>query len=135
MKRKFTLQKGSVLRHFYSLTDFRQKKKIKHKLIDIITIIICAIASRAKTYSEIALYSQCKADWLKSILELPYGILSNDTFERVMRWLNPEEFRKCFLSWVRGVAKLTKGEIVAIDGKALRDAKDGEKSAIYMVSA
>ncbi len=52
-----------------------------------------------------------------------------------MRWLNPDEFQKCFLNWVRGVAKLTKGEVVAIDGKALRGSKDREKSAIYMVSA
>lgn len=129
------MKKGSVLRHFHTLTDFRQEKKIQHKLVDIITIIICAVASGAETYSEIALYSQCKADWLKSILELPNGIPSHDTFERVMRWLNPEEFRKCFLNWVRGVAKITKGEIVAIDGKALRGSRDGEKSAIYMVSA
>lgn len=49
---------------FHSLTDFRQKKKVKHKLIDIITIIICVLASGAETYPEIALYSQCKADWL-----------------------------------------------------------------------
>lgn len=129
------MKKGSVLRHFYTLADFRQEKKIKHNLIDIVTIIICAVASGAEAYSEIALYSQCKADWLKSILELPNGIPSHDTFERVMRWINPEEFRKCFLNWVRGVAKITKGEIVAIDGKALRGSRDGEKSAIYMVSA
>lgn len=133
--KKLLLRKGSVLRHFYALTDFRQEKKIRHKLIDIITIIICAVASGAENYSEIALYSQCKEDWLKSILELPNGIPSHDTFERVMRRLDPEEFRKCFLNWVRGVAKLTKGEIVAIDGKALRGSKDGEKGAIYMVSA
>jgi len=135
MRKKLILQKGSVLRHFYHLKDFRQEIKVKHKLIDIITIIICAVASGAEAYSEIALYSQCKAEWLKSILELPYGIPSHDTFERVMRLLNPEEFRKCFLNWVRGVAKLTNGEIVAIDGKALRGSRDGEKGAIYMVSA
>lgn len=129
------MQRGSVLRHFYKLTDLRQEAKVKHKLIDIITIIVCAVTSGAKTYSEIALYSQCKADWLKTILELPYGIPSHDTFERVMRWLNPDEFRKCFLNWVCGVAKLTKGEVVAIDGKALRGSRGGEKSAIYMVGA
>lgn len=133
--KKYTLQKGSVLRHFYALKDFRQKKKVKHKLIDIIVIIVCAVASGAETFSDIALYAECKAEWLKSILELPNGIPSHDTIERIMRWLDPEEFRKCFLNWVRGVAKLTNGEIVAIDGKALRGSKDGEKGPIYIVSA
>jgi predicted transposase YbfD/YdcC len=135
MKREFKLQEGSIIRHFYSLNDFRQEKKIKYKLIDVITIIICAVASGAETYSEIAMYAKCKEDWLKSILELPYGIPSHDTIERIMRWLDPDEFRTCFLKWVRGVAKLTNGEVVAIDGKALRGTRDGEKGAIYMVSA
>lgn len=135
MKKKFYLQKGSVLRHFYTLADFRQEKKIKHKLIDIIVIIVCAVASGAETFQDIGLYALCMEEWLKSILELPNGVPSHDTIERIMRRLDPDEFRKCFLNWVRGVAKLTDGEVVAIDGKALRGSKDGEKGAIYMVSA
>lgn len=133
--KKYILHKGSVLRHFYTLKDFRQEKKVKHKLIDIIVIIVCAVASGAETFSDIALYAECKAEWLKSILELQNGIPSHDTIERIMRWMDPVEFRKCFLNWVRGVAKLTNGEVVAIDGKALRGSKDGEKGPIYMVSA
>jgi predicted transposase YbfD/YdcC len=135
MRKKLILQKGSVLRHFYTLKDFRQEKKIKHKLIDIIVIIICAVASGAETFADIALYAMCMEEWLKSILELPNGIPSHDTIERIMQWLDPDEFRKCFLNWVRGVAKITNGEVVAIDGKALRGSKDGEKAPIYMVSA
>lgn len=135
MRREYTLQKGSVLRHFYALKDFRQEKKVKHKLIDVITIIVCAVASGAQSFSDIALYAICMEEWLKTILELPNGIPSHDTIERIMRWMDPAEFRKCFLHWVRGVAKITNGEIVAIDGKALRGSKDGEKGPIYMVSA
>lgn len=135
MRKEYKLQKGSVLRHFHTLKDFRQEKKVKHKLIDIVTIIVCAVASGAETFSDIALYADCMEEWLKSILELPNGVPSHDTIERIMRWLDPAEFRKCFLSWVRGVAKLTNGEVVAIDGKALRGSKDGEKGPVYMVSA
>jgi len=49
--------------------------------------------------------------------------------------MDPKEFKKSFLRWVRSVARLTNGEIVPIDGKALRGSKDGENKAIYMVSA
>jgi hypothetical protein len=58
--------------------------------------------------------------WLKSFLKLPGGIPSHDTFNRVISALDPAEFEKGFAAWVGSIAKLTAGEVVAIDGKALR---------------
>ena len=46
-------------------------------------------------------------------------------------------FRACFLNWMQAVAEVTQGEVVAIDGKALRRSfeKGTAKRAIHMVSA
>jgi hypothetical protein len=51
--------------------------------------------------------------------------------------LDPVEFQACFLQWMQAVAEVTVGEVVAIDGKALRRsfAKGTDKRAIHMVSA
>jgi predicted transposase YbfD/YdcC len=51
--------------------------------------------------------------------------------------LEPEEFSRCFLSWVKTVNQVTNGEIIAIDGKQLRRSHDKKlgKKAIHMVSA
>jgi predicted transposase YbfD/YdcC len=70
-------------------------------------------------------------------LELPEGIPSHDTFNRVLRVLDPVQFQACFLRWRQAVAEVPAGEIVAIDGKALRRsfAKGTGKRAIHMVSA
>src|SRR4029453_8270690 len=45
--------------------------------------------------------------------------------------------QRCFLNWMQAVAEVTHGEVVAIDGKALRRsfAKSRSKRAIHMVSA
>jgi len=126
---------SKLLDYFKEMEDYRQTWKIKHKLIDIIVIIICAVVSGAENIAEIGLYATCKEGWLRTILELPHGIPSTDTFERFMRHMDPKEFKKSFLHWVRNVARVTKGEIIPIDGKALRGSKDGENKAIYMVSA
>ena len=42
-----------------------------------------------------------------------------------------------FIEWIQSVAKITKGEIVAIDGKTLRGSYDSgsNKSAMHMISA
>lgn len=47
------------------------------------------------------------------------------------------EFQACFLQWMQAVAEVTAGEVIAIDGKALRRsfAKGTGKRAIHMVSA
>lgn len=124
-----------MLGYFTEMQDYRQSWKIRHLLKDIIVIIICATVSGAENISDIGLWAKCKEEWLKTILTLPHGIPSVDTLERFMRYMNPKEFKRSFLHWVRNVASVTKGEIVPIDGKALRGSKDCGNKAIYMVSA
>jgi len=124
-----------MLDYFKDMEDYRQAWKVKHQLVEIIVIIICAVVSGAENIAEIALYAQCKEAWLRTILVLEYGLPSQDTLERFMRHMNPKEFKRSFLHWVRSVAKVTNGEIVPIDGKALRGSRDGDNKAIFMVSA
>ncbi len=50
----------------------------------------------AATWSDIKLFGQCKYDWFKSFLELPNGIPSHDTFNRVFTRLDPKQLEKCF---------------------------------------
>jgi hypothetical protein len=47
-------------------------------------------------------------------LELPNGIPSHDTFNRMFSSIKPEQFEKCFNEWTQKICKLTKGEVVAI---------------------
>jgi hypothetical protein len=80
--------------------------------------------------------ADAKREWLRSFLQLPGGIPSHDTFNRVFSLLDPAELENSFLSWVRSTAQLTAGEVVAIDGKSLRGSGAGDKKAIvHMVSA
>ena len=124
-----------MLGYFTEMEDYREAHKVKHPLADIIVIIICAVVSGAENIAEIGLYAECKEAWLRTILRLPNGIPSVDTFERFMRYMSAKEFKRSFLHWIRNVARVTNGEIVPIDGKATRGSKDGKNKAIYMVSA
>ena len=61
---------------------------------------------------------------------------SHDTFGDVFSRLDPEQFQECFMVWTQAVAQLLPGEVVAIDGKAVRRSHDGNscKQAIHLVS-
>ncbi len=58
------------------------------------------------------------------ILDLPHGIPSYDTFGRIFEKIIPNEFQNSFMHWIESVAELTKGQVVAIDGKTLRRSHD-----------
>jgi predicted transposase YbfD/YdcC len=129
--------KITIADHFAQMEDPRVERTKQHKLIDIITIAICAVICGADTWVDIETYGRAKYEWLKQFLELQNGIPSHDTFSRVFARLNPEQFQKCFLNWIKSISNITSGEVVAIDGKTLRHSYDsgGDKRAIHMVSA
>lgn len=129
--------KVKLAQHFDEIEDPRIERTKRHKLIDILTIAILAVICGADSWVGMENFGQAKQSWLNRILELPNGIPSHDTFARLFARLNPEQFQSCFLNWVKSLVSLSDGEVVAIDGKTLRqsyDSADG-KAAIHMVSA
>jgi len=126
----------SPLKYFAELRDPRVERTREHLLEEILLISIAAILSGANGWNEIEDYGHSKIEWFKSFLTLPGGIPSRDTFNRVFSALDPEELEKGFAAWVSSIAKLTAGEVVAIDGKALRGTREpGKKAMVPMVSA
>jgi predicted transposase YbfD/YdcC len=127
----------SIKDHFTALCDPRILLKTRHKLADIVIITLCAVIAGADEWVEIAAFGKEKEQWFRTFLELPKGVPSHDTFGRVFSLINPEEFAKCFVSWIRSAFPLAGSDVVAIDGKTARRSHDriNGKSAIHMVSA
>jgi predicted transposase YbfD/YdcC len=118
------------------MPDPRIERCKAHSLEDIIFITIAAVICGAETWNEIEAYGESKEDWLREHLVLANGIPSHDTFNRFFSLLDAAVFEEAFLSWIRAVSSLTKGEVVSIDGKTVRGSRDtGGKHAIHMVSA
>jgi predicted transposase YbfD/YdcC len=122
---------------FRDLPDPRGARNQLHKLFDIFAIAICAIISGANDWVKVEVFGRSKEEWLRTFLELPNGIPSHDTFDRVFRYVDPNEFEKRFVKWTELVADLLPGQVVAIDGKTLRGSHDNANglAAIHCVSA
>src|SRR3954454_16383649 len=126
----------SLMEHFESLTDPRMERRKLHQLHDIIFITIAAVLCGCDEWNDIEEFGQIRYDWLKTILELPNGIPSHDTFNRVFALLDPHQVQQCFTSWVQSVAQLTQGTIISIDGKRMCNSGEwGSKAIVHMVSA
>ena len=128
----------SVSRHFAGLTDPRVERTKEHRLVDIVTIALCAALRGAGDWVAVETFGRAKEAWLRQFLALPGGIPSHDTFGRVFARLDPDEFRACFLAWVRAVSGPDPADgIIAVDGKTARrsHARGRGKAALHLVSA
>ena len=127
----------SFLEHFANLNDQRIEISKEHLLKYIIAIAILAIISGADGWVAIEAYGHAKYEWLKSFLELANGIPSDDTFSRVFFWIEPEQFQDFFLSWVNSIVKELELEVIAIDGKTMKQYYDRnhQQKALHIVTA
>lgn len=128
---------GNLKKCLRKVKDPRIDRTKRHKLIDILIIAILAVICGADSWVDVEMFGNSKIEWLKTFLELPNGIPSHDTFGRVFALINPEEFEKGFMEWVKLIQELSQGQVIAIDGKQMRGSKDlpAGKAGIYMVSA
>jgi predicted transposase YbfD/YdcC len=127
----------SISEHFATLTDPRRDHTKEHRLLDIVTIALCAVICGANDWVAVETFGRAKQAWLRTFLALPGGIPAHDTFGRVFARLDPDEFRRCFLAWVQAVVGEPGPQGVAIDGKTLRRSHDRRtgQAALHLVSA
>jgi len=130
--------KVSIKSVFKNLPDPRRHHgKVIHPLLTIVVIALCATVAGADDYQSIVAFARERRDWFGKFLDLTNGIPSHDTFERVFANLNPIAFQRCLLRWVAALHEATAGKIIAIDGKAAREAmnRSKDKGPLCLVTA
>jgi predicted transposase YbfD/YdcC len=123
---------------FRKMHDPRVNRRRKHKLLDIIILSILAVLCGAESWDSIEMYGKMHIDMLRQILELPNGIPSHDTINRVFSLLNPRQFERLFMEWANTLKNSEILEkVIAVDGKTVRGSKDSfhQTSPIHLVHA
>ena len=128
---------ASVLEYLARVPDPRIERTRDHPLVNVLAIALLAVLCGADSFTAMEEFGECKREFLEKILDLTNGIPSHDTFGRVFAALVPETLQEVFRQWIGALAQVTKGEVVAIDGKTLRRSfRDaGNKAFVHMVSA
>jgi predicted transposase YbfD/YdcC len=118
------------------LDDPRSGNAALHDFHEILAIAMCAVLCGGQGSVDMGLFAKSKEPFLRGFLKLENGVPSHDTFSRLFRMLDPEQFRAAFQRFMAGFSKHCEG-IVAIDGKVLRRSFDtaSGKSPLHMVSA
>ena len=125
----------SVLQNFVTiakkLNDERVQYKVKHNMSDIVIIALLGILSNANTWNEIHCFAVSHEKWLKTFLELPSGIPSHDTIQRVVAIINPSTLYtstvKYIINLINNLSQPTKEkDIKSIDGKTINGSSRSE---------
>jgi predicted transposase YbfD/YdcC len=128
---------SNFVTHFSHLEDKRVQGRTDYPLLELLFLCICAILSGSDGWEDIEDWGIAKLVWLRKYLAYENGIPCHDTIARVISRISPVALQKGFIEWIKSVAQLTQGEIIAIDGKRSRGSYDrrSRKEALHMVSA
>lgn len=93
------------------LTDSRQQEKVKHSLKDVVGIVFFAVLAGNDEWTEIADFAADEKETLQKYLELPNGIPSHDTIQRVFFILRSDELQSTLVNIL--------AQLVSVAGKSL----------------
>jgi len=118
------------------LEDPRKGNAALHDFHELLMIALCCVLCGGQGAVDMAVFAEAKEPFLRSFLSLANGLPSHDTFSRLFRNLDPDQFRDAFQRFMAQFSEQLQG-VVAIDGKVLRRSFDraSGKSALHMVSA
>jgi len=127
-----------ILKYLETVTDNRQEKKVLHKMSDIIAIVFFALLANSDEWTEIEVFAKEHEQFLRGYLELPYGIPSHDTIQRVFTMVSPEYLQKFKKLWNE---MLNSGEgekikkLLCLDGKTQCGNGNKNQKANHIVGA
>lgn len=128
----------AILDYISTVVDTRQEKKVLHKMMDIIMLVFFASLGNADDWVEMEVFGRAHEKFLRKYLELPNGIPSHDTIQRVFAMV-PSEFLENFQKKWNELLNSSEGrkvkKLLAIDGKTQRGNGNKNQKANHIVSA
>lgn len=120
------------------IEDKRQASKVRHKIQDVVFIVLMATLANADTWEEIWIFAKEHEEFLKEYIELPNGIPSHDTIQRVMGMIDPKCLEQIQNKWhnlceTEEMQKIQK--VISIDGKTMRGNAGKGKKGNHIITA
>ena len=125
-----------ILSVFQDVDDPRRGNAKRHDLHEALTIALLSMLTGGRTCVDMEDYGCVWEPWLREFMTLANGIPSHDMFSRLFRALDPAGLQTALLRLAQDWADHL-GEVVAVDGKALRQSfeKASERSPTHLLQA
>ena len=128
-------EKGGLIDLLKTITDPRKPRGVRHPVVAIVAMATCACLSGARSFEAIAQWAkELSRDTLKSLGCTRKNPPSESTFRRTLQRLDADYLDLKIGGWLTD-QHLLSGKAIAVDGKTVRGARDGEKKAPHLLSA
>lgn len=124
------LDPSEVLSALVELPDPRAKRGVRHSFAHLLVIMVCSVVAGAKTLVEMAEWA---ADTARTELQAHgIGTPHATTLARVFERLDAAAMELLLSDWAQ---KVDSPAAIAVDGKEVRGAKNGEGTRVHLMSA
>lgn len=133
----FCVMENYKITIFDSVDDPRVEGRCLHKLSDILFIACCTLISNGEDCIDMEEYGCANQEWLYNYLELPNGIPTHDTFNRVLQKLSPKSLEEVLYSQGIDLVRQIAEKHIIIDGKKIKGAspKSRGNKGLYILNA
>jgi len=115
----------NLFERFEVLEDPRDTRGKKYKLIDIMIMTIYGILNKEEDFNNIAYFLELNSEYFVKMLKIECGKTpSHDCLSDIYAAINPQKFMEIFIEWTKDIVRIKSGNIINIDGKAVREAQD-----------
>lgn len=113
-----------------SLHDPRRGQGQRHKLQDVLMIVIMAILSGHQGLRGFARFSKSNEAELKGVLSLKHGVPCFFTFRSVLGGLDEQFLAQNFTAWVKSYHPPVEDDFISVDGKAIKSTTSGGRTGL-----
>ena len=123
MRKDEKAERISVYDKFSVLEDPRDNRGKRYLLIDLLIMVIYGILNGYEDFENIADYLECNEIYFQELL-LIEKTPSHDCLSDLFAAIEPKAFMDIFIEWIREIVKVRTGATIALDGKAIKSARD-----------
>lgn len=138
----------ALSRKFLYLSDERDSRYGIHEVNDIVIITFLGLLAKCDEWEEIHMFAVEHYEWLKTFLNLNYGLPSKSTIMRVMAMVDSKELENICVNFILEKTSImekklhleNKRDILTLDGKVCKgssrnSSKDGKVKSVQAMSA
>jgi predicted transposase YbfD/YdcC len=122
-----------------TVTDPRKRRGVRHELVTLLSVAVCAVAAGARSFVAIAEWAADLPVEVAATLGINAAPPSESAVRRLVQRLNPDRFDTAISAWIqqlsRAVPPAGRRRVLAVDGKTLRGSRttDGVRHLLAVI--
>nr|NMN91418.1 DDE family transposase [Brenneria salicis ATCC 15712 = DSM 30166]RBP56893.1 DDE family transposase [Brenneria salicis ATCC 15712 = DSM 30166] len=125
----------TLFEHLSLVEETRSPINQRHNLVDVLFLVLAAVASGQNGWAEIQQFGELRLGWLRKFRLFSNGIPRRHTIARIMKAVSHDSFQLCVFSWLNDIRAESGKPLIAIDGKTIKGASMRGDRVFHSVNA